>query len=983
MFTAPRRIVSLAAAVVAFGVPMLALDPGKSLTQYTRTVWTQQQGLPQDTIRALAQTADGFLWLGTDEGLARFDGYEFVTFTRQPGGLPTNSITALLAARGGGLWIGTSNGLTLYRDGRFVTYTTRDGLADNVVTALCQTSDGSLWIAAGVLLSRFRDGKFVNYPLSQLRPLEAVRALAEDSHHVLWVAGYGGLLKRSGGRFVAVPGSPSLAGDIILTMFADRSDTLWIAGSKGLLSRSPSGAQRLYTTRDGLPDDLVRALGQDRDGNLWAGTNAGLSRFEHGRFTAPILDGEHDRDWVRCLLEDREGNLWVGMNGGLNRFRDARFTMYGRAEGLPSDQPLAVHQDREGHIWVGYHDSGLVDFRPGAYRVLSEANGLPSNEIFSIRETRKGELLLATRGGLGVLRHGRFTKISVPDGLGRPIVFDALEDRQGRLWTASPGGVQMLEGGRWTQVVPGGALLNNAAVVLSEGGPGTVWAGTYGQGLWRIRDGRATLLTTADGLGSDQIRSLYPDPEGALWVGTFGGGLARLRDGVFSRFTARDGLLSDNVSHIEDDGRGSLWLSTTRGICRVSKAELAAFAGGRLRALTPVSYGPDDGLRSAQCAPGYPAGGGGTRSSDGRLWFPTSRGLAVIGPGGAKRPEPAPIVHLVDVSADGRQVDFTRPAELPPGAGRIQFRYTGIHLTAPERVHYDYRLDGLDHDWVRAVNRRVINYNSLPHGNYRFLVEASLPGGVSTETSFSFAVLPHFYEKASFLWLCAAAALAAMYGIYQLRLRQIRGRFSLVLEERVRLAREVHDTLAQGFVGISNLLDAIAMAMQSDLASARRNLDLARKMARHSLTEARRSVMDLRASALEQRDLPAALAQAARQWTAGSPTTVRLDVAGESQKLPEDVEQHLMRIAQEAVTNALKHSGARNISIRLQMEPRSLLLRVEDDGSGFEPSGVFSALDGHFGLLGMRERAARLGGELQLSSKPGFGTHIEVSVPLS
>ncbi len=975
-------VLCLAILLAAAPFELLALDPHKTLTQYSRTVWTQEQGLPQDTIRAIAQTRDGYLWLGTDEGLARFDGYEFVRYTKDPHGLPGNSITALLASRDGGLWIGTSDGLTHYRDGAFTTYTKRDGLADDVVTALAEDAGGSIWIAAGVVLSRFEHGKFTNYSTAELRPIEAVRAVAADTKGTVWIAGYGGLVSFRGGHFTQALGPETFGSDIVTSLLADRHGNVWIGSSNGLRMRSPSGATRVFDARDGLPAPPVRALWEDRDGNLWAGTNGGLSRLENGRFAAPSLDAGRDRDWVRSLFEDREGNLWVGMNSGLNRFRDDRFTMYGRTEGLPSDEPLAVHQERAGQIWVGYHDSGLVAFSPGRYRVFTKANGLPGDEIFSIRESRDGGLLIGTREGLSRMRNGRFTNTVLADPLGRRLVFDALEDTRGRLWAATPSGVHELTANPSKSVVPGGALLNSSSIVLCEGRGGEIWDGTYGEGLWRIAGAETRLFTTADGLGGDQIRALYQDPGGTLWIGTFGGGLNAYRDGRFTRFTAGDGLLSDNVSHIEDDGAGSLWLSTTRGICRIAKSQLRDFAAHRISALTPVNYGRENGLRSSQCAPGYPAGAGGTRTADGRLWFPTSRGLAAIQPNRPEAPALAPIVHMVEVTVDGRDVNAAGPSKLPPGAGRIQFRYTGVYLSAPDRVRYAYKLEGLDRDWVRPVNRRVINYNSLPHGNYRFLVRASLDGGPFTETSFAFELLPHFYERPWFLWLCALAVLLAVYGVYQMRLGQIRGRFSLVLDERARLAREIHDTLAQGFVGISSQLGAVELKMQSDLDLARKHLETAQAMARHSLTEARRSVMDLRASVLEERDLSAALAAAARQWSAGAAVEVHMETSGENRKLPQDVEQQLLRIAQEAVANALKHASAREVWIRLTMEARRLLLCVEDNGRGFEPAAILSLAGTHFGLVGMRERAERLGGELRLSSEPGRGTHVEVSVPL-
>ncbi|MBV9770858.1 MAG: hypothetical protein JOZ32_14890, partial [Bryobacterales bacterium] len=484
-------------------------------------------------------------------------------------------------------------------------------------------------------------------------------------------------------------------------------------------------------------------------------------------------------------------------------------------------------------------------------------------------------------------------------------------------------------------------------------------------------------------LSSNQIRSLVEGTDGTLWIGTFGGGLDALQNGKFFHVTARDGLLSDNVSHIQDDGKGWLWLSTTRGICRVRKQDVLNFAKGRIRKLQPVNYGMADGLRSTQCAPGYPTSRGGTMSSDGRLWFPTSRGLAVLDPNDRPAVPAAPLVHLLEVAVDGHPMPIRAGAKIAPGNGRMQFHYTGIYLSAPERLRYSYRLEGLEGDWVNAAARRVINYNSLPHGQYRFVVRAAVPHGASGETSIAFELLPHFYETAWFRYFCVALAAACIWGLYNLRLRQIRQRFSLVLEERGRLAREIHDTLAQGFVGISSQLDAVALTLSGHLDLARSHLELARKMVRHSLTEARRSVMDLRASALEGHDLPAALSEAAPQWTAGSPVAISVDVEGDSRPLPEETEQHLLRIAQEAVTNAVKHAHASEVRIHLEMVGRKLSLRVADNGKGFEQDEAFSEIGGHFGLLGMRERAERLGGELQLHSEPGQGTEVAVTVPLS
>ncbi|HLK68352.1 MAG TPA: two-component regulator propeller domain-containing protein [Bryobacteraceae bacterium] len=974
-----RTFWSVALLFCIFPPPATALDPRKSLTQYSRLTWTQQDGLPQDTIRAIAQTTDGYLWVGTDEGLARFDGYEFVVFDKTKGDLPGNSITALASSGDGALWIGTSNGLTEYRNKQFHTYTTKQGLPDNAITSLYEDHGGVLWIVAGVYLSRFQGGKFTNFAPDADLPVTSVRQIREDEHHDLWVAGFSRIVKMAGTQFTTVIDPKELNGDIVSSMVAGRDGRFWIGGTEGVIRRTPTGEIHRYGVRDGLPDKLVRALWMDRDGNLWAGTNLGLARLDGNHFVTP--EDQMNRSIVRCLFEDREGNLWVGSNDGLTRYRDDILTVYGKSEGLPSDEPNAVYQDHQGRMWVGFHDSGLMLFSGAARSVFTTREGLPNNEVFSIRETRDGDLLIGARGGLVRMHGGHFTTLIPPDPLGRINVFDAMEDSTGRIWLATPGGLDELQGTKISTVVPSQPLLVSSMVRLCQGRNGEVWAGTYGKGLWRIRGSDFHQFTTADGLSSDEIRSLYLDPDGTLWIGTFGGGLNALRDGKFEGFTSKDGLLSDNVSDVTDDGE-SLWLSTTRGICRISKRQLRDFTAHRRARLEPVNYGVEDGLRSASCSPSFPIGSGGYRTMDGKIWFTTSRGLAVFDPAGRTEPLLAPAAQVMEIAVDGHPVDMAHTTKLGPNIELMQIRYAGIYLRAPERVRYSVKLDGLDTEWRQAGSRRVKDYNSLPHGHYTFHVKAEVAGAPSSEQSYAFEMLPRFYETAWFRLLAAMVLVAMAWGVYQLRLRQIRSRFALVLEERARLAREIHDTLAQGFVGISSQLDAVAMCMPDQTSPARTFLDLARRMARHSLTEARRSVMDLRASALEGQNLAAALQSGTRVWTLGSGVDVDVHVDGDPGTLPGEMEQHLLRIAQEAVTNVLKHAGASKIWIKLNTEARKLYLRIRDNGQGFEQDGVFSSRGGHFGLIGMRERAERLGGELNLVSHRGEGTEVEVKVPL-
>lgn len=956
-----------------------ALSPAKALSQYSVTVWSQQQGLPQDTIRAITQTADGFLWLGTDEGLARFDGYEFVAFGKNQGGLPSNSVNVLAAGRDGSLWIGTPNGLTRYAAGHFQTFTQKDGLPGNAVSALLVDHAGTLWIVAGGSLSRFDGARFKNFIREQDVPLRVVRGVWEDRKQRLYVAGTSSVARLENGEFRRLFEPSVLAGDFPAAVLTDHHDNLWILGFRGLVRKSPDGRISRYGFREGLTDPFeLRAIKEDRDGNLWVATNSGLARLEGEHFRT-LAEGVA-QDGVRSLFEDRDGNLWVGTNRGLLRLRDDVFTVFGRSEGLPSDEPNTIYEDGSGTVWAGFLDAGLRRFAPGDPFHAIPA-GPDKGHIYSIRETRAGSLLVSAREGLQIWDHGRIRTLTLPDPQGRKRVFDALEDSAGQIWLALPQGLGQLRKSGLTTVIPAASpsMLEGAFVTLAEARDHTLWAGTIQSGLWHVNAGGNRLYTTADGLGSNLIRSLYADPDGTLWIGTFGGGLNGFREGRFQKFSERDGLLSDNISHIADDGE-ALWLNTTRGICQIPKRQLRDFANRKRAHLDPTNYGLADGLRSAQAPPDIGLGGG--RHSDGSLWFATARGIAIYQPAMNRRgSRPLPI-YLAEITADGRPLDGSSHLRVPPGRGRIEIRYAAIYLSAPELLHYSYKLEGLDTDWVAAGTRRVVTYNNLGRGDYRFRVRAEAPGVPQAEASYELELLPHYYETAWFRALCLALAAFACWMVYRLRVRQIRLRFAAVFKERLRLAREIHDTLAQAFVGISSQLDALETCLPENLRPAHVYLDLARRMAQHSLTEARRSVMDLRSTALTDRDLAAALESDARNWTVGSTVNVEIHVIGGFQNLPEDMEHNLLRIAQEAVTNASKHAHASRIEVKLERTAKMVNLKVIDNGCGFQVDDAFAGMGGHFGLIGIRERAERIGGEFRLESQPGAGTEVEVTVSL-
>src|ERR1039458_3197202 len=438
----PRRTWAVVALALALAPAGRALDPARRITQYIHRVWTQEDGLPQDTVRAIAQTPDGYLWIGTEEGLASFDGYDFTAFNRRGGILPNDTVAALAVARDGTLWAGTPGGLVSFKDGVWRTLARAEGLADPSILSIATASgaaDARVWVVAGGTVYEVSTGRPRAAQFEPAAALSDARVVQFAPDGALWVAGFHGIFRIEGQHSRMVVPAAELRGGVPSSLRIDPDGTLWAGLTDGLLKVGPArGALQRYTTRDGLPNSFVRVLRRDRDGVLWAGTNGGLARFENGRFLAATTAESAEQELVRSLFEDREGNLWVGTGSGLDCFNDGRFLLFSRLEGLPGDKPTVVHQDPSGAVWIGFHDRGLYRFRPAPHLRYTAQNGLPSNEVFSIRDGPGGALLISTREGTVEWKDGRFRPLNVPDRLGRRLVLDTLEDRAGRLWAAAP-----------------------------------------------------------------------------------------------------------------------------------------------------------------------------------------------------------------------------------------------------------------------------------------------------------------------------------------------------------------------------------------------------------------------------------------------------------------------------------------------------------------------------------------------------------------
>jgi ligand-binding sensor domain-containing protein/signal transduction histidine kinase len=774
------------------------LDPRKALTQYGLDTWTTEDDLPQNSVNTIVQTRDGYLWLGTYGGVARFDGVRFVTFdSGNTESLHSNGIQALVEGRDGSLWIGTnSGGLTRYREGEFTSYGTLDGLPSEIVRVLYEDQSGTLWIGTNDGLAALRDGRFTTYGTKDGLSNTVVRAIEQDEDGAVWIGTNGGGLNRlQDGRFTHLTVKDGLPNDSVFALLRSRDGSLWIGTNGGGLARRRNGKIETFTTRDGLAGNIIWSLNEDALGTLWIGTyGGGISRLRDGRFSTLSTDNGLNNDFVRVLLSDREGSLWIGTySGGLARLRDGKFTAYSTREGLSHDFARAVFEDSKGYLWVGTTGGGACRMKADVFRCFGKKDGLAGDsegqaaDVRAFHEDDKGTLWIGTAGA-GLFRYadGRFHRFSTAQGLPHGNVTSISPDGKGGLWVGTNGGglAHFVDGKVSLQRVADGRAGNFVFTTLVDR-RGAVWAGTDGGGLARLENGQLTSFRRTDGLASDIVFTLYEDALGTLWIGT-AGGLSCYRDGRFRSFTPREGLIDEVVFGILEDGAGHFWLSGNKGVSRVARQELEALARGEIRAGAPTAYSTADGMKSNECS-GL-ANPSGWKSRDGRLWFPTARGIVVIDPTRVTPSSVAPLVKIERVVADGEPL---ASLDVPPGKKRWDFEYTAPSFLAPRRVRFKYRLENYDAEWVDAGTLRTARYTGLPPGRYVFRVTASSPDGVWNEKgdALELNVRPFFWQTGWFVGLAVVALGLAAGLVYNLRvssLRAHRRELERQVEERTR-----------------------------------------------------------------------------------------------------------------------------------------------------------------------------------------------------
>ncbi len=998
-----------------------ALGTSKPLEQFGRQTWQSDSGLPQNTVHAVLQTRDGFLWIATEAGLVRFDGLNFRVYdTENTPQLRSDLINDLREDSSGTLWISTTAGLVGERAGAFTLFTTSEGLPSNAVSATYLPRAGGLLALTSAGVAVLRGGRFVRVAGTEnLQVIDGSLAASEDDRGQVWIAGSREIfaLSADGSAGVDVPAGGEIGEVRALTVM--HTGEVWIGGRGGVESFRDGVKSRL-TARNLPPSNDVNVLLPDESGGMWIGTGRGLGHWSNGALTplrgsqnltgVPVQQLYRDREgtiWVGTsqgvgritngsidvmsrhsrltgvlsIFEDREGSLWFGTdNAGLTVLREQTFSTLGEQEGLSAQFVRAIFQDHEGTIWIGTNGGGLNRVDDGRVSAFVGQPGLSSDVVLSIAEAGL-DLWVGTPNGLNRVRGGAVRVFTTENGLADDFVRSLYADRDGSLWIGTRNGLSHLVGEIFTSYSSTDGLGSDliGAIVRSRGGD--LWVGTLG-GLSRMRGNGFENFTVKDGLGSNAVASMLEDSAGTLWIGTQDGGLSCVLRDRFSVFAAARFGLPETVLGLLEDSFGDLWLSSRKGIYRVRSSELRRFAESGSGAVSVRSYGVADGMRISEASSGgHPAA---WRMRDGSLWFATLDGAAFVTPESTATNRLPPQTAIEQILLNGRAVDRGASATaliVPPGETRITVQYAGLSFVAPGKVRSRYKLEGFDKEWVEAGVRREAFYTNVPPGRYRFLVLSSNNDGVwSTEpTGFGLRVQPTLLQTKWFYGLLALGLGALALGLYRSRVLSVEAQYKAVLQERGRIAREIHDTLAQGYVAVAVQLEVTARLLETSKEAALKQLNETKELVRGSLAEARSSIWNLR-SQNEAETLPSLLAAMTENKASADGPALKLEVKGTYRPVSRAVEREILRVAQEAVANALRHAGARHVRVRLRYDSSTLQLLVADDGVGFADASRDLSGTGHFGLQGMRERAAGIGAILNVESRPGKGTTVDLQM---
>ena len=997
----------VAAMLLAWCPRALALDAGLDVSQYAHTAWKVRDGFTKGAITSIAQTPDGYLWLGTEFGLYRFDGVRAVQW-QPPAGeqLPSNFIRSLLASRDGTLWIGTFKGLASWKDGKFIRHSTP---ADQSVDALFEDDEGTIWVGSqGIPTGRLctirgssiqcygEDGSLGKW----------VEFFVEDRQKNLWAASDTGLWRWK-------PGPPKRY--LLPSAIRGNHNTIIEDGQGALLVSTSAGIVRFVDEKTEtylLPGGGRKLKGGhfllDRNGGLWVGVGftGGLAHVHDGKTDFFSLADGLSGDLIEFLFEDREGDVWIATDGGLDRFRDYAVPTFSVKQGLSDAAATSVLASRDGSVWLGT-PKGLDRWNDGRISAYDKRDGkLNALVPHCLFQDSRGQIWVSTSAGFGNLENTRFIPVSgIPGGVVRAIA----EDSSGNVWIANQGaGLIRLRDGNMVQQIPWTQLGHQdfATALGADPSHGGLWVGFYNGGVAYFAGGQVRAAYTAsNGLGEGFVGRFRFDSDGTVWAATQGG-LSRLKNGRAATLGGRNGLPCDAVNTLIRDNEQSFWLYTACGMVRIPRPEVDAWSDAvdkqqdTKRTIQVMVFDTSDGVRSEPAGWGFSPKV--TRSSDGRLWFATPDGLSVVDPKHLAFNKVPPPVQIEQVTADRKTYevaltasgDKNGPTRLPALIRDVEIDYTALSLVVPEKVLFRYKLEGFDKDWHEAGNRRQAFYSNLPPRKYRFRVTACNNSGVWNEAGafLDFSVAPAYYQTNWFRALCVAGLLALAWALYQNRLHQLQQRFTAGLEarvnERTRIARELHDTLLQSFQGVLLHFQAASNIFSRRPEEAKKRLDAAIEQASRAVAEGRGAVQGLRASTVAGNDLAVAIKTLGAELVAAGENhespVFDVTVEGMPRNLRPIVRDELFRIAGEALRNAFRHAQASRIEVELHYDLRELRLRIRDDGKGIESQVVESeGRPGHFGLHGMRERAKIIGANLELWSEVRSGTELELTMPAS
>jgi signal transduction histidine kinase/ligand-binding sensor domain-containing protein len=991
---AARALVALSTLYVLLRCPHApALNPSLDVSQYAHAAWTYRNGFMQGGVNAIAQTPDGYLWLGTQSGVVRFDGVRAVPLPLRPGQqLPSISVGTLLAARDGTLWIGTLDGLVSWKNGQLTAYPV---LARRTVLALLQDRAGTVWAGGlagptGTLCAIRGESTTCYGDDGSLGTV--VASLYEDSGGSLWVGAATGLWRWRPGpptRYLAAPisrGGKMTQGD-------HGSGLVVAIGSvRQIIGRTVTD----YPLH-GVPLPLTAGtVLRDHNGGLWIGTNAhGIVHSYEGKTSAFAHNDGLSSDQVYALFEGREGSIWVATAEGLDQFRELPVTSLPVKLGLSSATATSVLAARDGSVWVGTSD-GLYRWKEGRTTIYRRRSnpGLPDDDIQSLFEDERGRIWVSSFRGLAAFEKGKFTPVpSVPAGTKNAIA----GDNQGGLWlslfgTAKDYSLTHLAGGKIVEQVPWLKLGGGPGTGLVPDPDGGIWTGLLSGGMAYFRAGQIRNLPLSDdGASARRVLNVARDRDGSIWAAT-NNGVSRINNGRVAMLTTANGLPCNTVHWIIEDDLSSYWLYTQCGLLRVARTDMDSWIADPKRAIRPTTFGVEDGIRLVPILKGLrPAV---TKASDGRIWFVNGEKVSFIDPSRITLNTLPPPVHIEQITADDKTYDATNGMRLPPRVHSLAIDYTALSMVAPEKVRFRYKLEGQNRTWHEVVNDRQVQYTNLAPGTYRFRVLACNNSGVWNEegATLDFVIPPSWYQTNWFRAACVAAFLAVIWAAYQLRVRQLAYQFNMRLEERVsertRIARDLHDTLLQSFQALLPLFQAAIYKLPGGAADARKTLEVAVNRASDAITEGRDAVQGLRMSTVEKNDLAVAIRTVGEELASGendqSSPNLKVVVEGTSRNLHPILRDEVYRLAVEALRNAFRHAAAQNVEVEIRYDGKYFRLRVRDDGKGIGHEVLRGdGREGHYGLSGMKERAKLLSGKLTIWSEVDSGTEIELTIPAS